>query len=237
MQSDRSHGAPLYLESPILMPSIKDTLRQIPSLKAPLPDLDLADMPATPEEAFVLWLKEALAAGIREPHAMTLSTVDEHGWPDARVLILKNVDAQGWHFAIKGNSPKARQLDHQAHAALTFYWPALGKQIRLRGLARVLSEKVCADDFLGRPLGSRASAIASRQSEVLNQDTELEQRLAEAQRYLETHPDHVEPGWRVYALAPTVVEFWQGASDRNHKRWRYSRSAQGTDWETARLWP
>ncbi|MCX5473328.1 pyridoxal 5'-phosphate synthase [Alcaligenes sp. A-TC2] len=217
--------------------SIKDTLRQIPSLKAPLPELDLADMPATPEQAFALWLNEALAAGIREPHAMTLSTVDEHGWPDARVLILKNVDAEGWHFALKGNSPKARQLDYHPQAALTFYWPALGKQIRLRGHVHLLPEQICADDFLGRPLGSRASAIASRQSEVLHDETELHQRLKEAQVYLDTHPDHVEPGWRVYALTPHIVEFWQGASDRNHKRLRYTRNAQGLEWATVRLWP
>ena len=221
--------------SPVL--SIKDKLRQIPSLKAPLPEIDVAAMPATPELAFALWLDEALAAGIREPHAMTLSTVDEHGWPDARVLILKNVDVDGWHFAIKGNSHKARQLDGQSQAALTFYWPALGKQIRLRGHAHVLSQQVCAEDFLGRPIGSRASAIASRQSEILQDEDELNQRLVDAQAYLDAHPDHVEPGWRVYALAPTVVEFWQGASDRNHKRLRYTRNAQGSGWEIARLWP
>ena len=216
---------------------IKDKLRQIPSLKAPLPEIDVAAMPATPELAFALWLDEALAAGIREPHAMTLSTVDEHGWPDARVLILKNVDKDGWHFSIKGNSPKARQLDGQSQAALTFYWPALGKQIRLRGQAHILSQQVCADDFLGRPIGSRASAIVSRQSEILQDEAELNQRLVDAQVYLDAHPNHVEPGWRVYALAPTVVEFWQGASDRNHKRLRYTRNAKGTGWETARLWP
>lgn len=216
---------------------IKEKLRQIPSLKAPLPDLDLATMPATPHEAFVRWLDSALAAGVREPHAMTLSTVDENGWPDARVLILKNVDARGWHFAIKGESPKARQIDNQPMVALTFYWPALGRQVRLRGKAVVLPAQECAEDFLGRPVGSRASAIASTQSEILDNPEELAQRLADAQAFVEANPSHVESGWRVYAVAPTVVEFWQGASDRNHKRWRYTVSQDGTAWSTARLWP
>ncbi|QDQ86914.1 pyridoxamine 5'-phosphate oxidase [Alcaligenaceae bacterium SJ-26] len=216
---------------------IKEKLRQIPSLKAPLPDLDLSAMPATPHEAFALWLDSALAAGVREPHAMTLSTVDEHGWPDARVLILKNVDARGWHFAIKGESPKARQIDNQSKVSLSFYWPVLGRQIRLRGDAVALSAQECAEDFLDRPIGSRVSAIASKQSEILDNQDALAQRLADAQAFLETHPAHVEPGWRVYAVAPTVVEFWQGATDRNHKRWRYTASPDGTAWSTARLWP
>ncbi|ROL62583.1 pyridoxamine 5'-phosphate oxidase [Pseudomonas protegens] len=215
---------------------IKEKLRQIPSLTAPLPDLDLSAMPATPHAAFALWLEGALAAGIREPHAMTLSTVDENGWPDARVLILKNVDARGWHFAVNSRSPKARHIEGQQKVALTFYWPALGRQIRLRGQAIALSAQECAEDFLSRPVSSRISAIASRQSEVLANDKDYVQRLAYAQAFLKDNPAHVDPGWRVYAVAPTVVEFWQGATDRNHKRWRYTVSKDGAGWETARLW-
>jgi len=216
---------------------MKDRLRLIPSLKAPLPDIDLSIFPATPHEAFAFWLDDALAAGVREPHAMTLSTTDEHGWPDARVLILKNVDARGWHFAIKADSPKARQIDGQSRVALTFYWPALGRQIRLRGPAIVISAEECAEDFLSRPIGSRISAIASRQSEVLEDDQDLARRMAEAHAFLAAHPDHVTPGWRVYAVGPEIAEFWQGASDRNHKRFRYKLAEDGVTWETARLWP
>lgn len=215
---------------------IKEKLRQIPSLKAPLPDLDLSEMPATPHEAFAHWLEGAVAAGIREPHAMTLSTVDENGWPDARVLILKNVDARGWHFATNSRSPKARHIERQQKVALTFYWPALGRQIRLRGQAMALSAQECAEDFLSRPVSSRISAIASRQSEVLANDKDYVQRLAGAQAFLKANPAHVDPGWRVYAVAPTVVEFWQGATDRNHKRWRYTVFQDGAGWDTARLW-
>ncbi|TFF34363.1 pyridoxal 5'-phosphate synthase [Pseudomonas sp. RIT623] len=216
---------------------IKEMLRQIPSLKAPLPDLDLSAMPATPQEAFALWLDAALAAGVREPHAMTLSTVDEQGWPDARVLILKNVDARGWHFAVKRESPKVRQIEHQPKVSLTFYWPALGRQIRLRGEAVALSAQECAEDFLGRPVSSRASAMASRQSEIMEDPQSLARRLAQAQAFLEGHPGHVEAGWQVYAVAPTVVEFWQGATDRNHKRWRYTATQGGLAWSAVRLWP
>ncbi|MFK3779643.1 pyridoxal 5'-phosphate synthase [Agrobacterium sp. NPDC089420] len=216
---------------------MKDRLRQIPSLKAPLPDCDPLALPDTPQDAFALWLDDALEAGVREPHAMTLSTVDENGWPDARVLILKNVDHRGWHFAVKAESPKGRQLDNEPQVALTFYWPALGRQVRLRGPAIVLSVKDCADDFLGRPVSSRVSAIASRQSEVLEEGEGLESRIAEAQALIAANPGYVSPGWRVYAVAPTVAEFWQGASDRNHKRLRYVVCGDGSAWERSVLWP
>lgn len=160
--------------------SIKEKLRQIPSLEGPLPFFDFATLPSTPHEAFTLWLDDALAAGVREPHAMTLSTIDADGSPDARVLILKNVDERGWHFAIKAGSPKSRQLDRQPLVSLTFYWPALGRQIRLRGRAAALSAEESAEVFLGRPIGSRISALASKQSEVLEDEQEFHRSISAA---------------------------------------------------------
>jgi pyridoxamine 5'-phosphate oxidase len=216
--------------------AMKIRLRGLPSLKGPFAECDMGALPDTPQDAFQQWLDDAMAAGVQEPHAMTLSTVDADGFPDARVLILKNVDSRGWHFAIKANSPKGRQLAGNPRAALTFYWPVLGRQIRLRGTAVALSEAECADDFSTRPIGSKISAIASRQSEVLQAPEDLTRSLGEAQTFLEQHPDHVEPGWRVFAVAPEVVEFWQGATSRQHKRLSYVR-AGGTGWEKQTLWP
>lgn len=217
--------------------TLKDKLRRIPSLKAPLPEMDFGAFADTPQRAFAVWLDEALDAGIREPHAMTLSTRDENGWPDARILILKNVDARGWHFAIKAASPKARQIAAESNVALTFYWPALGRQVRLRGPASLLPPAECAADYLERPLASRASALASHQSEVLLDDADLERNIKDAETFLASNPNHVASDWQVYAVAPIVAEFWQGASDRNHKRLRFVRSRDGQGWEISRLWP
>lgn len=217
--------------------TLKIQLRGLPSLKGPFKALDMNALPDTPQEAFQHWLDDAILEGVKEPHAMTLSTVDAEGMPDARVLILKNVDARGWHFAIKANSPKGRQLAGNPHAALTFYWPALGRQIRLRGKATALSDSECADDFSTRPQGSKISAIASRQSEVLAMPEDLSRSLVDARAFLDAHPDHVEPGWRVYAVAPDVVEFWQGATDRLHQRLRYARTSDGAPWLKQALWP
>jgi pyridoxamine 5'-phosphate oxidase len=216
--------------------SMKDRLRQIPSLKGPLPHMDLERFPDTPHAAFTMWLEDALAAGIKEPHAMTLSMADESGWPDARVLILKNVDKRGWHFAIKAESPKGKQIEVMPKVALTFYRPDLGRQVRIRGEAAVLNAEECAKDFLERPSGSKVSAIASRQSDVLKDNRELEQRLSDARTFLAANPDHVALDWRVYAVSPVVVEFWQGASDRNHIRLQYALAGDGMTWEMHRLW-
>lgn len=217
--------------------SMKERLRQIPSLRAPLPDVDFSIFPPTPHEAFALWLDDALAAGVREPHAMTLSTSDADGRPDARILILKNVDRRGWHFAIKAGSPKAMQVDSQPQVALTFYWPALGRQIRLRGTATLLPAGECAADFLDRPVGARISAVASWQSEVLEHEGQLEANVSESRAFLKVNPDYVAPAWRVYAVAPDTVEFWQGVPDRNHKRLRYHLTEDDQEWTRAHLWP
>lgn len=216
---------------------MKNTLRKVPSLKGPLPTVDFTTFPETPHEAFESWFREALSAGIREPHAMTLSTVDQEGCPDARVLILKNVDERGWHFAIKANSPKGQQIEANPQVSLTFYWPSMGRQIRLRGLAVALPDKDCAQDFLDRPIGSRIAAMASIQSEVLSNESDLGIKLSEAQEFFKREPDHVEAGWRVFAVAPSSVEFWQGATDRNHKRLKYILANDGYKWTTDRLWP
>ncbi|MFG2569123.1 pyridoxamine 5'-phosphate oxidase family protein [Streptomyces sp. NPDC048567] len=113
--------------------TVREWLRSIEVFAGPLPDFDPAVAPAEPVDLFLAWLRAALAAGVPDAHAMTLSTVGEDGHPDARVLILKNVDGDGWQFAVHAGSPKGRQLAERPSAALTFYWPQQGRQVRVRG--------------------------------------------------------------------------------------------------------
>src|SRR5688500_14564006 len=105
-------------------------LRELPSLAGPLPDFNPAAVAATPQDQFIIWLREAIGAGITEPHAMTLATVDSDGRPDARILILKDLDERGWHFATSRQSPKGQHIAAALDVALTFYWPLLGRQVR-----------------------------------------------------------------------------------------------------------
>ncbi|RJE24099.1 hypothetical protein PHISCL_03534, partial [Aspergillus sclerotialis] len=155
--------------------TMRTLLRNLPVLSGPFPAFQLTPTasPATPQETFKTWLSDSITANIKEPHAMTVSTVDSSGYPDARVLILKDVDSRGWHFAVKATSPKGRQLATNPSVALTFYWAEMGRQVRIRGKARVLSEEECRADFEARPVESRVSAVASQQSEILRSREEL----------------------------------------------------------------
>jgi pyridoxamine 5'-phosphate oxidase len=146
---------------------VREMLRAIPVFAGELPEFDVEAAPERPEELFLSWLHEALDAGVREPHAMTLSTVDEQGVPSARVLILKNVDADGWQFAVHADSPKGRELAGRAAAALTFYWPAQARQIRVKGPVTPAPAEQSAADFLARSLPARAKATLGRQSTPL----------------------------------------------------------------------
>jgi len=216
---------------------MRTRLRHLPVLKGQYPEAAFGSLPDIPYQAFEVWISAAIAAGVPEPHAMTVSTVDENGWPDARVLILKNVDARGWHLAIKSGSPKGQQIAANPHVALSFYWPQMGRQVRIRGLAVALPAQECADDFLDRPMASRVSAIASRQSHVLTHSSELQASLNKADSHLQNDPQYVTQEWRVYAITPDTVEFWQGASDRLHGRLRYARTAEDGVWQKDILWP
>ncbi|BCJ75418.1 pyridoxamine 5'-phosphate oxidase [Catellatospora sp. IY07-71] len=214
---------------------MRDLLRNLPVFDRPLPAFDPGDAPPDPMDLLEDWLREAIAAGVSEPHAMTLATAGPELLPDLRVLILKDLDAEGLYFASESISAKAGQLGANPQAALGFYWREQGRQIRVRGPVQPAGPEVSAQDFLARPLGSRAASLIGRQSSVLHDPAELTEALAEAQARLEADPQLVAEHHTVYVLKPMSVEFWQGDAQRQHIRLRYRRTADG--WRTERLWP
>jgi pyridoxamine 5'-phosphate oxidase len=214
---------------------MKEELRALKSLAGPFPTFDAEETPGDPRDLFSLWLREAIEAGIREPHAMTLSTVDPSGAPDARVLILKNLDERGFHFATSSAGPKGRQLALNPYVAATFYWSPLGRQIRIRGIAIATDAAERDADFRARATGSRAVALLGRQSEVLASDAELYESLERERTRLAEKPDLVAPHWAVFLIMPHEIEFWQGDEERRHRRLRYRRDRDG--WLKERLWP
>lgn len=217
------------------MINVRHYLRGLPVFAGELPTFDPADAPEQPETLFVDWLVAAVDAGVREPHAMTLSTIGVDGAPSARVLILKNVDAAGWQFAVHAASPKGRDLARSPAAALTFYWPALARQIRVRGTVRPEAADRSAADFLARPVGSRAEASLGRQSQTLTDRDTLDLAVKQAQAEITADPGFVVPEWTLYTLTAGTVEFWQGDKQRRHTRLRYARS--GDTWTRDLLWP
>jgi pyridoxamine 5'-phosphate oxidase len=127
-----------------------------------------------------------------------------------------------WHFAVNAGSPKAQQITAEPRIALTFYWSTLGRQIRIRGTANLLLGAECVADFLDRPVSARVRAISSLQSAVLEDASLLVQKRISAEKLFESDPDYISPDWQLYAVLPNIIEFWQGASDRNHKRVRFA---------------
>lgn len=130
-------------------------LRTLPDFPADLPKFEPEKAPRNPTELFKQWLDEALAAGEQQPHAFSLATVgqDSEGrqQPSSRMLILKNIDDDGWHFATSRTSRKGRELDNVPQAAMNFYWPSQGRQVRIAGPVTELSAEASAVDWAERP--------------------------------------------------------------------------------------
>jgi pyridoxamine 5'-phosphate oxidase len=217
------------------MSDIRRKLRELRVLQGTFLPFDTQGAPEDPQSLFREWLDTAIANQVPEPHAMTLSTADADGFPDARVLILKNVDEDGFHFAISAASRKGRQLEERRQAALTFYWPAIVRQVRVRGAVTDLGPQASAADFTARPAGSRAAGMLGLQSDILSDETALDTALTQALRDVEADPQAVSPFWRLYAVRADEVEFWQGAASRRHTRLRYRR--EGRSYHRERLWP
>jgi pyridoxamine 5'-phosphate oxidase len=214
---------------------VRDLLRDLPVLKGDPPSFDPAAVPNDPAELFIEWLTSAVQAGVREPHAMTVSTIGSSGRPDGRVLILKDVDADGWHFAISSVSQKGADLAAHPVAALTFYWPELVRQIRVSGPVIADPPAVSTADFLARSDGSRAIAMTRRQSQPLGDPGQLDTALAKTRLELAADPQLVPDEWVSYAVRATRVEFWQGSPDRRHQRLRYEFA--NNTWSRTQLWP
>ncbi|MFF3323031.1 pyridoxal 5'-phosphate synthase [Streptomyces sp. NPDC002889] len=201
-----------------------------------LPSFDPAAAPGAPLPLFHRWFAEAVAAGQSEPHTMTLATVDEHGRPDVRTLMLHDADDEGWHFASHSTSTKGRQLAARPEAALGFYWAAQGRQIRLRGPVVTAASTQSQADLHARSTGALAAALTGRQSDVLGSLEELARVSQAAWERAESEPDAPVPTWTLYVLQPREVEFFQGDARRQHVRLRYRRDGEGV-WEGELLWP
>ncbi|MFI9625172.1 pyridoxal 5'-phosphate synthase [Streptomyces sp. NPDC052042] len=200
-----------------------------------LPAFDPDGVPEAPLPLFHTWFCEAVAAGQTEPHTMSLATVDAEGRPDVRTLMLHDADERGWHFATHRTSTKGSQLAARPYAALGFYWPVQGRQVRVRGPVIACSPAESLADLHARSTGALASALVGRQSEVLGSYQELNHASDLAWERARAEPGAEVASWTRYVVEPREVEFFQGDAGRRHVRLRYVRRAD--TWDRELLWP
>ncbi|MEV8595165.1 pyridoxal 5'-phosphate synthase [Streptomyces sp. NPDC052012] len=201
-----------------------------------LPAFDPAAAPDEPSALFTRWFAEVAAAGQTEPHTMSLATADADGLPDVRIVMLHGADADGWSFATHAHSRKGLHLAARPYAALAFYWPVLGRQVRVRGPVEPAPAHESRADLHARSTGALAAALTGRQSEVLGSLEELTRASEAAWEHAQRDPDAEAGSWTLYRLRPDEVEFFQGDARRRHVRLRYRR-ADGGGWTRELLWP
>jgi pyridoxamine 5'-phosphate oxidase len=166
---------------------------------------------------------------------VVLATADADGRPAARLVLLRGADPRGFVFFTNYNSRKGRELTHNPHAALCFYWASLDEQIRIEGRVERVSDAESDDYFAGRPRGSQLGAWASDQSQVLSSRETLEEKYREIERRFDGQPVQRPPFWGGFRLIPVRIEFWYGRPDRLHDRVLYVRNADA--WRIERLYP
>ena len=196
-----------------------------------IPDMD------APEPLFRQWLDDAFASEPDVPDAMSVATVSAEGKPSVRMVLLKSFDGQGFVFYTNYSSRKAQEIETNPYAALAFYWPDLGRQVRVEGRVRRVPPEQSAAYFRSRPKGSQLGAWASHQSQVLPSRAFLDEKWAELQeRYRADDDVPVPEFWGGYCVVPQTIEFWEGRSSRLHDRIQYRRNGEDA-WVIERLSP
>ncbi len=199
--------------------------------------LDEHGIDRDPFQQFSIWYDEAVAAGLPEPEAMTLSTATLEGQPSARIVLLRGYDERGFCFFSNYSSQKGQELAANPYAAVTFHWVELERQVRISGRVEKVTEAESDAYFQSRPSQSRIGAWSSPQSNVISSRDALEDMFKKYQeQYLDEtaipRPEH----WGGYRVIPERIEFWQGRPNRLHDRLRFIRIDQGP-WTLQRLAP
>jgi pyridoxamine 5'-phosphate oxidase len=191
---------------------------------------------ASPFDQFNVWLQESIQAQADEPTALVLSTVNNAGRPSARVVLLKDVSAEGFTFFTNYESRKGQELEQNPFASITFFWPVLERQVRIEGKVVKVDPAISDSYFHSRPKGSQIGAWASPQSKEIESRRVLEEadKKVTAQ-FADTELIPRPPHWGGYQLQPDRIEFWQGRPNRLHDRIVYE--LQAGNWQIKRLAP
>lgn len=195
-----------------------------------------------PFKLFEDWFEQASASELNDPNAMALATVDGHGMPNVRTVLMKGLDGsgradRGFVFYTNTSSTKGWELLSNPKAAMLFHWKSLRRQVRIRGTVGLVSNKEADGYFSTRPRGSRIGAWASDQSKPLTSRKELEDYVASLEKHYAEGEIPRPPHWSGFRLLPLEIEFWHDRPYRLHDRVVFSRSGVDGVWEKTRLYP
>jgi pyridoxamine 5'-phosphate oxidase len=196
------------------------------------------DNPGTdPYTLFGKWFEDAKDSEINDPNAMCVSSVDNSGYPDSRMVLMKDFDVTGFVFYTNYTSRKGQQLLAHPKAAACFHWKSLRRQVRISGDVEQVSDAEADEYFASRPKGSRLGAHASNQSSPLDSRETLANKVAELEDYYKDSDDIPRPAhWSGFRIKPKRIEFWQDGEFRLHDRFEFTRDADG-NWISQRLYP
>ena len=199
-------------------------------------ELKSADINNDPLQFFKIWFDEANQhPEIEEANAMMLATLGLDDFPKARVVLLKALTDQGFVFYTNYQSEKGLSIADHPKVGLSFFWPALERQVIIKGIAESLAPSISDDYFKSRPIGSQLGAIVSEQSKVITDRSILEAKLEALEIEYQDKAVERPPHWGGYAVVPKCIEFWQGRPNRLHDRIRCQW--QGSFWSIERLAP
>lgn len=182
------------------------------------------------------WLAEAEKTELNDPNAIALSTVDENGLPNARMVLLKDIEDDAFVFYTNYGSKKAQELDGAGKAAFVMHWKTLRRQVRVRGLVSREEGPKADEYYASRSLKSRLGAWASEQSQPLDSRGTLMAEVAKVTAREGINPAR-PPFWGGYRISPLEIELWADGAFRLHDRFRWSRNSLHDPWVETRLYP
>lgn len=197
--------------------------------------LNISDLGNDPWATLESWVQQAVAAGIQDPTAFHLTTLDCDGFPHGRVVLLRDTRQGELVFYTNYRSEKGQDLLANPKAGATFFWPHADRQIRIRGTVSKVTESESDAYFNSRPEASRLGAWASNQSQVVTSRELLDVQFQQAKAKFSDGTVPRPPHWGGFALRPAVIEFWQGRPSRLHDRVKCVRTETG--WDLVRLQP
>jgi len=202
-------------------------------LKGGLQQEDLAEHPAT---QFERWLQQSIDANLQDPTAMTVATVDDHGQPSQRIVLLKHMDEKGFVFYTNYGSRKSQDIARNNKVSLHFPWHTLERQVKVCGVAERVPKAESLAYFLSRPKESQLAAWASAQSRPVSSRQLLMQQFNAMKDKFAKGEVPLPDFWGGYRVVPTRIEFWQGGANRLHDRFEYNLQSDG-HWTIERLAP